>query len=60
MLVGVKKIKNAVEYNLRSWKKENLFLISGILENAHDGRMSEKHRSNDSVNSFKAVDRHRS
>ena len=60
MLVGVKKIKNAVEYNLHSWKKENMFLIIGILENAHDRRMSEKHRSNNSVNSFKTVDRHRS
>lgn len=52
--------KNAVEYNLRSWKKENMFLIIGILENAHDRWMSEKHRSNNSMNSFKTVDRRRS
>ena len=55
-----RKKKNAVEYNLHSWKRESIFLIIGILENARDRWRSEKHRSNNSVDSFKTVDRCRS
>ena len=57
---GGEKKKNAVEYNLHSWKRESIFLIIGILENARDRWRSEKHRSNNSVDSFKTVDRCRS